>query len=418
MKASSSFQFNSPILKIKDFRYLLFTYFLIIIALQVQAVIVGWQIYQINKDPLLLGLIGLTEAIPAITCSFFSGHIVDISKPATIFRISILVILLNTLMIFSTVSPGIQWPAHLQLAVLFFGIFISGAARSFTSPAQFSLIPQVVPRSLLSAAAAFGSSGYTFAAIIGPAIGGLAYGFVGAVWAFALPCVFALIAFLFSNFLSKEAKQLQSHDSKREPMWQSIRSGMSFIYKEKVLVSTMALDMFSVLFGGAVAVLPIFADQVFHVGSTGLGLLRSAPAVGSVLISIYLALRPMKVISGARLLFVIGGFGVMMVLFATTHNFYWALIFLAISGVFDGVNMVIRGTIKQLLTPDHMRGRVSSLSTIFTTSSNEIGAFESGVAAKLIGLGPSVIFGGVMTLLIVAFVTVISPELRRTKIES
>jgi len=410
---------NSPILKIKDYRYLLFTYFLIIIALQVQAVIVGWQIYQINKDPLLLGLIGLTEAIPAIGCSFFAGHCVDISKPVTIFRLSLFIILLNTLMIFSTVIPGLHWTQTMQLLILFCGIFISGAARSFTSPAQFSLVPQIVPRSLLSAAAAFGSSGYTFAAIIGPAMGGLVYGFIGPVWAFGLPCAFALIAFVASHFLSDETKNLQSHHpgSVREPMLQSIRSGMKFIIKEKVLISTMALDMFSVLFGGAVAVLPIFADQVFHVGSSGLGLLRAAPAVGSVLISVYLALRPMKVISGSRLLFVIAGFGVMMVLFATTQSFLLALLFLALSGVFDGINMVIRGTIKQLLTPDHMRGRVSSLSTVFTTSSNEIGAFESGVAAKFLGLGTSVIFGGVMTLLVVAIVTVISPQLRRTKMQ-
>jgi MFS family permease len=379
---------------------------------------VGWQIYQLKHDALLLGLMGLTEAIPAITCSFFSGHVVDISRPARVFQLSVLVLMLNTFFIFMSVAPGLNLHEDMRIFILFAGIFISGAARSFTSPAVFSLIPQIVPRNMIPSAAAFNSSTYQFAAITGPALGGLIYGFVGPVWAFLVPCALALLAFIGTYRLSSETRQLQSGSQHREPFLKSVESGWKFVLAQKVLLSAMALDMFSVLFGGAVAVLPIFADKVFSVGSTGLGFLRAAPAVGSVLISVSLALRPMKVISGARLLFVVAGFGVCTILFALTPNFYLALVFLALSGVFDGISMVIRGTILQLLTPDHMRGRVSSLSSIFITSSNEIGAFESGLAARLMGLIPSVIFGGVMTLLVVGGVSWFSPELKETKIDS
>lgn len=408
---------NSPVLQNKDFRKILTTRWLITMALQIQAVIVGWEIYQIKHQALLLGLIGLTEAIPAIVCSFFSGHLVDISRPATVFRISIFILMLNAFFIFTSVLPGVDLHENIRLFILFFGIFISGAARSFTSPSVFSLIPQIIPRKQLSAAAAFNSSTYQFAAITGPAIGGLLYGLVGPFIAFLAPCLFGILAVIIASFLSSETKQLQSQ-SQREPFLQSLKAGISFALHHKVLLSAMSLDMFSVLFGGAVAVLPVFADQVFHVGSTGLGFLRAAPSVGSVLISGFLAFKPMKVISGKRLLFVVAGFGVTTVLFAMSQNFYVALFFLALSGMFDGVSMVIRGTILQLLTPDNMRGRVSALSSIFITSSNEIGAFESGLAANYLGLVPSVIFGGIMTLIVVGVVLWWSPELKQTQIES
>ena len=202
----------------------------------------------------------------------------------------------------------------------------------------------------------------------------------------------------------------------REPFAQSVKTGIRFVWHDKVLLSAMTLDMFSVLFGGAVAVLPIYADQVLHVGATGLGILRSAPALGSLLILLLLGLRPLKVISGKMLLWVVAGFGLTTLLFGISTNFTLSLIFLAASGAFDGVSMVIRSTILQLRTPDHVRGRVSAVSTVFITSSNEIGAFESGFAAKVLGLVPSVAFGGVMTLLIVAATALFYPELRKKEI--
>jgi MFS family permease len=306
---------------------------------------------------------------------------------------------------------------NLRLFILFAGIFISGAARAFASPSMFSLLPQIVPRNSLSSAAAFNSSIHTFASIIGPALGGLIYGFAGATWAFGIPCFLSLIALYSSTQFSEDLRNKQNLGV-REPMLKSIRAGMHFVLNHKVLLSTMLLDMFSVLFGGVVAILPIFADKVFGVGATGLGFLRAAPALGSVIITIVLALRPMRSISGARLSQVILGFGICTILFALTSNYYLALFFLALTGAFDGVSMVIRGTFMQLLTPDNMRGRVSSLSSIFITSSNEIGAFESGLAASFLGLIPSVIFGGVMTLVVVGLVAWKVPELNKTKMEA
>ena len=405
-----------PVLQIPDFRLLFLTRLLAAMALQAQAVIVGWQIYRLHPDPLLLGLIGLTEAIPAISCSFVSGHLVDNHLPVWIFRLALFTLVLNTVLISVGGADFFGLAAHTRIVILFCGIFISGAARSFTSPAIFSLIPQVVPRNLISASAGWMSSTYQFASIAGPAIGGLVYGAYGSTAAFCFPPLLMLAGFVASQFFTESTSRLRSQ-SVREPFLQSIRAGIAFTLNQKVLLSALTLDMFSVLFGGAVAVLPIFADQVLKSGSFGLGLLRSAPAAGSGLVALYLAIEPMRVISGRVLLVAVAGFGAATIGFAFSPTFAFALFFLALTGVFDGVSMVIRSTILQLLTPENMRGRVSALNSIFVTSSNEIGAFESGLAARVLGLIPSLVFGGGMTLLIVGLIGGLSPGLRRTRID-
>lgn len=391
------------------------------LSLQFMGVIVGWQVYQLKHDAFLLGLIGLAEAIPAIVTSFFSGPIIDHSRPARVYQFCTLANTLNSLIMFLAILPQFSLSTDWQVGVLFIGVFISGITRSFLFPSQFALIPRIINRELLASASAFYSSVFTLAQILGPALGGLVFGFFGELYAFISPVILLLVAFCTSLFLSKSTIQIHTklkHDSVREPIFKSLKEGMNFLFNHKVLLSAMALDMFSVLFGGAVAVLPIFADQVFHIGATGLGILRAAPAVGSVLISVYLGINPMKHIKGKNLLIVIAGFGICMLGFAVSKSFVLALIFLALSGIFDGINMVIRVTLSQLFTPDHMRGRVSSLSTIFITSSNEIGAFESGLAAQYMGLIPSVIFGGIMTLVVVLVIWVKVPDLVDTNIET
>ena len=403
------------VLQISDFRIILTTRLSAWLGLQMQAVIVGWQIYQLRPDPLLLGMIGLAEAIPAIACSFVSGHMVDVRRPASVLRLSLTTLFFNSILLCVAVAPQIRASEDARIALLFAAVFISGAGRSFTSPAVFSLMPQVVSRSLIAPASAWHSSMFQIATITGPALGGLIYATFGAQVAFAMPLFFMSIALFAVNLLSKKTRELRSQGT-HEPFLQSIRSGLRFAFGQRVLLSTMALDMFSVLFGGAIAVLPIYADQVLGVGSTGLGLLRAAPAVGSIIIAFTMALRPMRVISGRTLLWAVAGFGVSTLLFAVSTNFLLSLICLAATGAFDGVSMIIRQTILQLLTPDHMRGRLSSISSVFITSSNEIGAFESGVAAKALGLVPSVLFGGAMTLIVVAATAVFAPELRKTRI--
>lgn len=405
------------VLKIPDFRVLLLSRLGTFMSLQALAVIIGWQVYQLKPDPLLLGLLGLTEAIPAIGFSFISGHLVDVQRPALICRLSLGVLLLNSVLPLIAVLPSQSLSIDTRIGLLFATVFVSGAARSFFQPAVFSLIPKVVPRTQLARAAAWSSSIYQIASIAGPAVGGLVYGFFGPVTAFVTPLLLQTFAFGAGHLLSPEASLMRSA-STREPLAQSIRSGLKFAFGHRVLFSAMTLDMFSVLFGGAVAVLPIYADQILHVGSTGLGLLRAAPSIGSALVAVALAVRPMRVISGTTLLWAVTGFGAATLVFAVSTNFYVSLIFLGLGGAFDGVSMVIRQTILQLLTPDNMRGRVSSLNSIFITSSNEIGAFESGLAARLIGLVPSVVFGGAMTLVVVAVTAFVAPELRGTRIAS
>ncbi|MES2963292.1 MAG: MFS transporter [Bdellovibrionota bacterium] len=407
---------KAPALAIPDFRALFLTRFSASMALNVQAVIVGWQVYKLQPDPLLLGLIGLTEAIPAIGCAFFSGHIVDTHRPVRVYRWSLLALLFNTILLWTAVWEHTPFDDFQRLVLLFTGVFISGAARSFGTPSVYSLVPRVVPRSLLGAAAAWNSSSYQFASIVGPVVGGLAFGFLGAEFTFAIPVILVAIAMSMTLALSPNIRSFKS-DHEREPFLKSIKAGIDFAFGHKVLLSTMTLDMFSVLFGGAVAVLPVFADQVFHTGSQGLGVLRAAPAIGSVLVGVWLAMKPMRVISGRTLLLVVAGFGLATIGFAISGHFVIALVFLAFSGVFDGISMVIRSTLLQILAPEHMRGRIAALSSVFITSSNEIGAFESGVAARFLGLIPSVLFGGTMTLVVVATTWLKVPALARTRID-
>jgi MFS family permease len=277
------------------------------------------------------------------------------------------------------------------------------------------MVPQVVPRELYPASAAWTSSVYQFSAIIGPALGGLVYGEIGSSYAFGMIPAFIFLSLICVALLSTRAKEIRNNRN-REPFGESIRAGVKFVLRQKALLSSMTLDMFSVFFGGAVAVLPIYADQVLHVGASGLGILRSAPGIGSLLVLLVMAIRPLKVISGQTLLIVVAGFGLCIVGFGFSTNYALSLTLLGFSGAFDAVSVVIRQTILQLLTPDQYRGRVSSVSTVFITSSNEIGAFESGFAASIMGLVPSVVFGGAMTLLIVAGTAIWFPELRRTRI--
>lgn len=385
-------------------------------ALQCQAVIVGWHIYALKHDPLLLGLIGLAEAVPAIGFAFWSGHIVDRNKPSLVHRISLFVLLLNSVILWLAVWDKSPLAEDLRIAVLFLGVFVSGGARSFTSPSVFALISKIVPRHLQSQASAWNSAGFQTAAIVGPMFGGLLYGFAGPAITFAIPVFLIGSAFWLANTFSLPVKTFAGLAA-REPFLSSIRQAIQFAVKQKVLLSAMALDMFSVLFGGAVAILPMFSDQILQAGAQGLGFLRAAPSVGAGLIAVYLAFRPLKVISGLQLIWMVAGFGVCLLGFAFSRSFGTAFFFLLASGVFDGVSMVIRSTILQLMTPENMRGRIASLSLIFVTSSNEIGAFESGLAAKIMGLIPSLIFGGIATLSIVATTAFVTPELRKTRVE-
>lgn len=400
--------------QIKDFRLYLSARMFLTMALQMQAVIVGWQVYSFTNDPLSLGLIGLAEAIPYITASLFGGHVADtVTRKKLIIVFSVLLLLCSACLFFFTLpcSPFLE---RYQTLPVYIVIFLIGIGRGFLAPAITAFFAQIVPRNLFANGITWISNTWQVAAISGPAIGGLIYGFAGISWAYGTLCVFLLLYVLLMLFIP--SRPLPESGGK-EPLMQGLTAGIRFVFKNPVVLSTLSLDLFAVLFGGAIAMLPVFAADVLLVGPEGLGVMRAAPFVGSVLTGLFIAHRPPMKKAGINLLTAVAGFGVATICFALSTDFYVSLFLLMLTGAFDNVSVIIRGTILQLMTPDHMRGRVSAVNNVFVGSSNEIGAFESGVAAKLLGLVPSVIFGGSMTVLIVILTAFLSPAILKLNMQ-
>ena len=396
----------------KDFVTLFRTRILGIMSLQIQLIIIGWKAYELSHDPLILGLIGLVEAIPAIVFSFFAGHIVDHGRPVRIYLRSLVVLLVNSFLLLFGILPNSNLSTPVRLSILLGGMFIVGVFKAFIGPSIFSIFPRVVEKAHLSSAMAWNSSSFQLASVIGPALGGLIYGHFGPIAAFSTPVVLLTLAAFSCNRFSSEIAATKNNRN-REPLSTSFKLAVAFIRKQKILLPAMTLDMFAVLFGGATALLPVYADKIFFTDASGLGFLRAASAAGSAGVGIYFAKRPMNIIYGSQLIFSIIAFGIATIAFAISENFLLSVVLLFVIGIFDGMSSIMRATILQVLTPEHMRGRVSALNSIFITSSNEIGSFESGVAAKLMGLVPSVVFGGSMTLLVSLFVKKRCPELSK-----
>ncbi|MDP4172590.1 MAG: MFS transporter [Bacteroidota bacterium] len=397
-------------LKIVDYRRFITARFLITFAIQMQSVVIGWQIYQITHDALSLGLIGMAEAIPFLGVTLFAGHIADLVDRKYIILLSNLVYFICTiaLLLISTVLQPLL--SSFGPMPIYMVIFITGLARGFLSPAQNAFAAQLVPKELFGNASTWNSVAWQVAEVGGPAIGGLLCGFWGFGTAYFFVMAFSAIGWLFFFFVKKRPVPVRTKD---ETIWESLSSGLKFVFGNQIILSAISLDMFAVFFGGAISVLPIFADQVLHTGAKGLGFLRAAPAVGAIIMSLVQAYWPPFKKAGRNLLICVFGFGVCIILFAISKSFYLTMFILMISGMFDNVSVIIRATIIQIYTPDEMRGRVSAVNGIFIGSSNELGSFESGLAAKLLGLIPSVIFGGSMTLAVVASVRKLAPKLRR-----
>lgn len=412
----STSRFQTSILKNRDFILLLLTRMFSLSAMQAQAVIIGWQIYEMTRDPLMLGLIGLAEAIPAIACALFAGHIVDNSRPQRVYVLCLSALTLNTLALFLIGGGLVALTPHLFLILAYLAIFISGFARSFIMPASFSLLARIVERRDIPSASAWLSSGMQVAFIASPAIAGVVFGLFGPLVAWMMPMT--LMALAASMMLLIRAGHTTNAAPVREPALQSIREGWRFIMNTPVLLGAMALDMLAVLFGGAMALLPAFSTEILDAGAQGLGLLRAAPAIGAITMGLILALWPMRIIRVTTLLWVVAGFGVSMIGFGLSKVLWLSVIFLALSGIFDSVSMVIRSTIMQLMTPEHMRGRIASVNSMFIISSNELGAFESGVLARLLGLVPAIVVGGGGTLLVAAGAALYNPAMRRTIIDT
>ena len=394
--------------KIRDFRQLTQARFLYTLGYQTQSVVMGWRIYQIMKAPIYLGYIGLAEAFPAISIAFFSGYIVDRSNPLKIYKNILFLQMVSVMILLAEAYNYLGGDPHQRLVWIYLAGFVTGVGRGFSSPALNALVPQVVPRNILVQSSTWITSAFQISTVVGPALGGFMYAWGGPrapYWFVTVSLVLSMVSLLMIRLVP------QIHPSGAEPMMQRLTSGIRFVFASQFLLSAASLDMFAVFFGGATALLPIFASEILKTGPSGLGILRASPSFGALIVSAYLIRRPPGAGAGKILLGVVAGFGLCMIGFALSTQFWVACAFLAVSGALDSVSMVVRGAIVQLASPDHMRGRVAAVNSIFIGSSNEIGAFESGVAAKFLGTVPSVVFGGCMTLL-----TVLITAWRATKL--
>ena len=397
-------------LRLPEFRNYIFGRLLLTIASLIQSVIVGWQVYELTKDPLSLGLIGLAEAIPAILISVFSGHIVDSRNRKTVLLSSYLLLLLCAIVLFIISSNLTSSLHHYQLTAIYSVIFISGIARGFTMPSSFAFMSQLVSPEVLPNAITWNMSTWQVGAITGPAIAGFVFSFSGFAFSYLLVSILILVAVIFISTIKKKP---DPDIIENQSLSDKLTAGVKFVFSKKIVLSAISLDLFAVLFGGATALLPIYSAEILFTGPQGLGMLRAAPSIGAVLVALFLTRRPPMRDTGKKLLTCVFGFGICMIIFAVSRDFYLSLFILALGGGFDAVSVVIRHTIIQLMTPDNMKGRVSAVNSVFIGSSNEIGAFESGLAAKLMGVVPSVVFGGTMTLLVVIIVFILSPQLRK-----
>ncbi|MFN8166911.1 MAG: MFS transporter [Bacteroidia bacterium] len=397
-----------------NFRRFMFSKFMMTLALQIQFVALNWQVYQFTHDELSLGLLGLFEAIPAVGLALFGGYYSDHHDRR---RILVIVMALQTLLAASVLGISMYYESKsgITTALPFYIVmFIVGVLRAFYGPAQFPLMTQLVPREAYANSSAWNSTFWHIGVVVGSACGGLMLGFLGATVTYTSVILMLLIAFIQ---VVRIPPQAATKPEKTEGMADSISKGVKFVFSNQMIFGAMLLDLIAVLFGGATAMLPVFAGEILHVGEKGFGFLRAAPFIGSVVMALYMTRRPPMKNAGKKLLLCVTGFSLCMIAFALSRNFFLTMAILALSGAFDNVSVVIRSTIMQFFTPDDMRGRVASVSTMFVSSSNEIGAFESGAAAKIFGLIPSVIGGGVIAILSVGASGIWLPKLRQLDME-
>ncbi len=404
-------------LRVKDFTVYLSARFFLSLGVQIQSVVVGIQIYKITHDPYQIGMIGLAEAIPFIGLALFGGQVADTVRRKKILLWATLFLLIASWALFSVAMNGDflkqagTWP-------IFGIIFCTGIARGFLSPVFPAYMAQLVPRKLYANASTWQSNSWHATAVLGPAIGGILIGWISTEFAYGTCSVLILLGFLLMFFITDHP--LPPRELSNESMFKKLTAGFRFVFSNQVMLSALTLDLFAVLFGGAVAMIPVFAAEVLKAGADAdfvTGLLRAAPAGGAIIMGLIMAKYPPTKRAGRNLILAVVGFGLCIVAFALSRNVWLSFGILFLSGAFDNVSVIIRHTILQLLTPDNMRGRVAAVNGVFIGSSNEIGEYESGVAARNLGNVPSVIFGGCMTILVVGLVAVLAPKLRKLNLE-
>lgn len=407
------------IFKIKEYRYFILARFFLTLGIQLQMSTINLQVYyEFTKEEFVLGMIGLAEAIPFIITSFFSGHYADLLNRKRIILVGITLLLIGAIALYLNSAPFITFLRSFGLTALFAIVFVFGIIRSFLAASVQPFMSALIPRNLYTQSATWNSTAWHIGAIIGPVISGLIYGFrneLHADWCYVLDIVCYFLALLFILVIKYEQKFIPE---KSESLMQSMKVGLNFVFKNKMILSALSLDLFAVLFGGAVALIPAFTDKVLGLGPEAYGLLRTAPAIGAVIMALILSVKPPGKKAGIALLWSVAAFGVFTILFALSTNYWLAFFMLFLTGAFDNISVVVRHSILQLMTPDHMRGRVSAVNSIFIGSSNEIGAFESGLAARFLGLVPSIIFGGAMTILVVFGIHKSNPDLKNLNLDA
>nr|WP_315151863.1 MFS transporter [uncultured Flavobacterium sp.] len=398
-------------LRYREFNMFLLLRFAMVFAWSMQFIIIEWEVYSLTKSALSLGMIGLMEVIPAVGMALFAGHIVDQKEKKGMLLKCILGFSIISFGLFLLTWPKIVsgWSTNTVLYSIYFLVFLGGLVRSFLGPTIFSLMSLIVPKKVYPNAATWSSSVWQIGAVVGPAVAGFSITWIGVHWSMCSIFACSLLALLTLTQIS--AKPILNPKI-GEPVIESLKEGLKFVYTNKSVLGALTLDMVAVLFGGAVALLPIFAQDILKVGPEGFGILRAAPAVGALLTMFVSAHIPLYKNAGIKLLAAIFGFGVCIIIFGLSTWFWLSVFALFMSGVTDGISVVIRQTILQLKTPDHMRGRVAAVNSIFVGSSNELGAFESGLTAKLMGTATAVVFGGSMTLLIVIYTGIKLPGFR------
>jgi len=377
-------------------------------GMQMLMVAVGWQMYELTGSAWDLGLVGLFQFLPALLLTLVAGHVADRLNRARIVLVCMSVQCLVAL-VFMAATEGLLAAGPWASRELLLGLSVAlGAARAFQMPAQQALTPQLVPPALLSRAMAFSSGGMQAAVIAGPALGGL-------IFVAGATAVYASSAglFLIASLLMSRVRYVHMAPPHEPVTMSTLLAGLVFVWERKVLLGAVSLDLFAVLLGGATALLPLFAKDILMVGPWGLGLLRAAPAVGAVVMSVLLTRRPMQRHVGHRMLAAVAVYGVCMVVFGLSTSFALSLLALALSGAADMVSVVVRMTLVQMETPNEMRGRVSAVNSVFIGASNQLGEFESGATAAVFGPVGSVVLGGVATLLIAAAWLRYFPDLAR-----
>ncbi len=400
------------VLKIPEYRNFITARFFYIMAVRTVTTVVGWRIYELTRDPFAIGLLGLSEFLPAFCFALYAGHVIDQSDKRSVLikTTSAYLLCAGGLIVVSTdfaslhlTKAGIQW-------TIYGVIFCTGIVRAFSGPALNAIIALIVPRSRLPAAVTLNSTTWLLASVLGHASAGFLIAHTPYMVIYSIVACYVCIAFYFVFMIAPKPALVSNHDLKTID---SIRDGLLFVFKTKEILGAMALDLFAVLFGGAVALIPVFARDILHVGPIGFGWLNAAADIGAIAVILTLTIVPLRKNQGLILMYAVAGFGVCIIIFGLSRWYLLSFVALMFSGVLDGISVVIRSTILQLKTPDSMRGRVSSVNSMFINSSNELGQFESGVMARLMGTIPSVIFGGCMTIAVVIVTWFRAPSLRK-----